>query len=186
MNARWRSIRVKGAIRLAVLLSLLTAAQVSAQEVGLDIDLGVPDAAGDQYQVGWGGQLRIGDVTDVGIGNLALEGALDYYRFPLSEAGVAADLFRVTAGVRLGFALPLAPAIFAHVGYGAFDGSEAFPEASASGLTWDVGLAAELFTLDSMSVGLHAAFKSISEYEDDRSAPSIQWFGLGLHGAFDL
>jgi hypothetical protein len=156
----------------------------SAQEVGVELDVGMPQAAADQLDVGWGGQLRLSQGTPLPIGTAALEGAVDYYRFPMTESEETASLYRVVAGLRLGLDLPFAPTVFAHVGYGSLDARSLLIDASAEGLSWDVGLAADVLSSDDIGLGLHVAYKSISEYEQSEAAGggTMGWLGIGLHG----
>jgi hypothetical protein len=179
-----------GALRLFFVAALVCGtlasipAPAAAQSVGLEIDLGVPvgDAA-DTFDLGWGGEVRAGYGAPVPLVTLEAEAAFDYYSFGITDVDESANIYRVVGGLRLGLGLPYVPSLFGHVGWGKVDMSLGGVDASSDGLSWDVGLASDLFSVPLVAVGLHLAFKRINTGEDAQGdSTSVDWLGIGLHG----
>lgn len=163
---------------------VLIPAPAAAQSVGVEIDLGVPvgDAA-DTFDLGWGAEVRAGYGAPLPLVTLEAEAVGDYYSFPITDVDERANVYRIAGGLRLGLGLPYVPNVFGHVGWGKVDMSLGGVDASSDGLSWDVGLASDLFSVPLVAVGLHLAFKRINTGEDAQGdSTSVDWLGIGLHG----
>jgi len=169
---------------LAVLFSLSVSGTARAQTVGLEFDLGIPVGdTKDVLDLGWGLEGRVGLGLPIPAITFEAEALFDWYSFPFDAVNERLGLWRAGGGLRVGLPIPFVPEIFGHVGYGNASSTISGQSSSQGGFTWDVGLAANLFSIPLISVGIHIAYKVLAPGDDHGvQIDPTTWVGLGLHG----
>jgi opacity protein-like surface antigen len=114
--------------------------------------------------------------------NLAPEVGYAFDHVFAANEGVAENMNRIFAGLRVGFGRNVVPTLYAHVGYGFRSlsdnntfGTNASIVKDSNGLALDTGVAIEFRIARHLSIGPHAEFV----YIDVPNAP--QWLAFGGH-----
>jgi len=154
-----------------------------ALAIGLDLEgaaaVNVPVLDGNNVQDGGGFKIRVGEqfrlrprlrfTPEVGYSYTHLFGS--------DDIGDSFDweMHRVFVGGRLSFGRFLAPALYAHAGYGwRVTGDPSVPQ--NGGFTWDVGGALDLRVIPHLGLGIHVEY---DEVDSDPYAPA--WVAFGAH-----
>ncbi|MBM4319983.1 MAG: hypothetical protein FJ125_08470 [Deltaproteobacteria bacterium] len=149
--------------------------------------LGVPvgEEYGDKLGTAPGLDLRLGYTLPIPLISVTPELASSWVTLPDAdeeESFPDHGIRTVAGGLRLGLPGIVAPALFAHAGYGWEDGELDDMILSRSGLSLDGGIAVELTLLPIVSFGAYVAYQALrfDANRNDKEWVWESWLKLGL------
>lgn len=174
---------IGAAIAIGALIEIAGARTAGAETaIAIDFNVGTPRVRTRTLSAGQGFDARAGKEISIGSVRLALEGCAGY-------ASLGSTVVRALAGLRFGVVAPVAPVLFAHVGYGAIAYAGDIGSGPASGIVtgpaFDAGLALDLRPLSLFGVGVHAIYNGVQVSSDNVSERNAfsrsHWISLGAH-----
>lgn len=155
-------------------------------EIAVDFNVGVPRIPKPALTTGTGFDVRLGKELGLGAARFTAEVCGGYM-------SLGSTVARGLAGLRFTVKSPIAPVLFAHVGYGGIAYSEGTLGGSLAkggfvgGTAFDAGFALDLRPISLFGAGVHAIYNGIKVASDSPAEnyafTQSSWISLGAHGA---